>query len=423
ARDDVERAGCRRAARNACIAVSSVLLAIGAAGGALSFVFKAKLAGLFIPLIASAGGVLAIGIALLAVAAVSGRKLSAVLKKWEVSSCPELEDEVERRTIRAAIYRKTAEERARRLAEAQYCETEKNTVIGAVRDACREFVGDAIADADVLCTSAVEKAAELAKMKENLGASLAMAQGELRGYSDVLGYDGGKTVEGSYKEVMQTDAGKIASGFTTKEAALAISKKNFAESALPGLITQKGDVDANLARVKATSEDTAVLSAQLDHARRETATLKKKLNAVEEATRALVAAGEGIRASLMPRVAECASDILSGFTDGRHTALVADRSFNLGFMVDDRKRAVTHMSAGTQDAAYVSYRCAIAKVLFSADAPPLVYDESFARIDENRLKNILNMLSESKMQSLVFTCRTLEGELTDKLEGASRQVL
>lgn len=423
AREDVEKAGRARTARNACAAVSSVLLVLGIAGAALGFVFKSALKKLFIPVLASAGGAFAIGCALLVVAVISGRKLSAVLKKWDVSSCTELEDEIERRNIRAAIYQRAAEDRARRMAEAQVCEAEKNTVIGAIRDACREFVGDAIADADVLCTSAVEKATELAKMKESLGASLAMAQGELRGYSDVLGYDGGKTVEGSYKEIMQTEAGKVAYGFTTKEAAMAISKKNFAESALPGLITQKGEVDANLARVKATSEDTAVLSAQLDSAKRESAVLKKKLAAVEEATRALVSAGEGIRASLMPRVSECASEIMKGFTDGRHTEIVADRGFNLGFMEDDRKRGITQMSAGTQDAAYVSYRCAIAKVLFSADALPLVYDESFARIDEKRLENILNMLSESKMQSLVFTCRTLEGKIADKLEAASRSEL
>jgi uncharacterized protein YhaN len=51
------------------------------------------------------------------------------------------------------------------------------------------------------------------------------------------------------------------------------------------------------------------------------------------------------------------------------------------------------------------------RVLFAGDPPPAVFDESFARIDARRLKKILTVLaSDDANQSIVFTCRTLEGE-------------
>ena len=122
----------------------------------------------------------------------------------------------------------------------------------------------------------------------------------------------------------------------------------------------------------------------------------------------------------MPRVVGEASDIMEGFTDGKYDSLSVDRTFALEFLCDGKKREVGYLSAGTADAAYISLRCALARVLFSGDVPPLVYDESFARIDEERLFEILSLLSRDDMQSLVFTCRRLEGDIAKKLSGAAR---
>ena len=71
--------------------------------------------------------------------------------------------------------------------------------------------------------------------------------------------------------------------------------------------------------------------------------------------------------------------------------------------------------------AYISLRCALLRVLFPSDVPPAVYDESFARIDEDRLYRILTALDgmPSAAQSLVFTCRSLEGDIARRLENVN----
>ena len=190
----------------------------------------------------------------------------------------------------------------------------------------------------------------------------------------------------------------------------------FSQNSLPPLLSQKGEADATLARLKASTEDSSVLATQLDYTRREIASMKRSLGAIEAAKAALEKAGEGLKSSLMPRIAKEAENNLGGFTGGKYDSISLDGDFSVDMLLDGRKREISYMSAGTTDAVYISLRLALAKVLFSGNTPPLVFDESFARVDEKRLFEMLSVLGcGTKMQSLVFTCRALEGEISKNI--------
>jgi uncharacterized protein YhaN len=51
------------------------------------------------------------------------------------------------------------------------------------------------------------------------------------------------------------------------------------------------------------------------------------------------------------------------------------------------------MSAGTSDLVYISLRLSLASLLSQNGMPPVIFDESFARFDDNRLNGILRILS------------------------------
>lgn len=423
AKTDIASAVKAKKALGVFISLFAILAILGGALLAVAVLLKAALSGAIFLSLCGAGGFLLLAGAVLAVfAAVNGGRLNGILKEWGVRNTDGLEKEIERRFDRADAYNRAYDEHSKRKYEISGCEKERDEVIASLREACSDFVSDEIADTDIMAQEALGVARELSEKREETNASLAMAKGELRGYIDVLGCDGGEAVERAYEETMETEAGKIAAAFTTKDAAMAISKKNFAESALPGLLSQKGDVDSNLARVKATTADTAVLSAQLDICERELSRMQRSLAGIECATASLLKASEAMRSSVMPRVTEAANSLMSSFTGGKYENLTSDKDLSLEFIQDGRKRDVSYLSAGTSDAAYISFRAALATVLFSNDTPPLVYDESFARIDEERLFGILSMLAESKTQSLVFTCRTLEGKIAAELN-AEKTVL
>ncbi|MBQ4066388.1 MAG: AAA family ATPase [Clostridia bacterium] len=421
ARRSVTRARKDKEKRGTFAILLSVMLALGAGVAAVGYFLRGSVGqSVMIASLCAAGVLVLVGVVMAVLCAVSSASLLKVLKEWGVRNVQGLEREVEKKIDRAHAYTRASEEREKRLLEIQGCEEDRQSIIASLRGACSAFVQntDEYTDTDILVSQAIEAASSVAKEKEETGAALAMARGELKGYSDVLGYDGGEAVRLAYEEISETEAGKAALEFTTKDAAMAISKKNFAESALPGLISQKGEVDSGIARTKATAGDTSVLAAQLDGAERELAAMERRLAGIEAATAALISASEAMRASLMPRVIGEASELMGRFTDGKYSALSADRSFALGFSVDGIKREISNMSAGTQDAAYISFRCALAREIFAGDVPPFVCDESFARIDENRLFGILSALNESGFQSLVFTCRHLEGDMARRLEGA-----
>lgn len=72
------------------------------------------------------------------------------------------------------------------------------------------------------------------------------------------------------------------------------------------------------------------------------------------------------------------------------------------------------LSFGTIDQAYLGFRLAIAKETGNL---PLILDESFAFYDDERLENILNLLSEKykDRQVIIFSCSNREKDMLEKM--------
>ena len=63
------------------------------------------------------------------------------------------------------------------------------------------------------------------------------------------------------------------------------------------------------------------------------------------------------------------------------------------------------MSGGTKDAAYTALRIALTELLCKENVPPLIFDESFCHIDDERLNRILrliNRLSENDLRQVLI---------------------
>ena len=206
------------------------------------------------------------------------------------------------------------------------------------------------------------------------------------------------------------------------EARETAQRARFIRSSLVSLNQQLIEKNARLGQLRGGSPDPYAVAAELDSVRCEKAVLSEKYNAIMCALDALKEAGENLRRCLMPRIVSEAGAIMGNFTDGRYASLGVERNFDMTFETEGKTRDAAYLSAGTSDIAYISLRCALLSVLFQSDAPPAVYDESFARVDEARLSRILSLLSAASdrgSQSLVFTCRTLEGSIAEKLDGVN----
>ncbi len=350
--------------------------------------------------------------------AVTLGKLKALCKKWGVSKAYELDSAIEDRIMKAYAYNKAGDEYNRRAFEAKECEDERKKVLSSLRALAEELCTEDVADTDILVSKALEKASEILQRREELRGDIGAAKARLASFADVLSDNEAAKAKKDANDVLITKEGAVAAAFTKAQADGCKNKKAFAESVLPGLLKRKGEVDSLLARRKATTKDTAILTAQLDRVVSDIEAMKKRLSGIEGAIKALNDAGVGLRSSFVPKVVGEVGALMEGFTDGKYCRLSVEDDFSVSFIIDGVKREMAYMSSGTADAAYISLRCALSKVLFGADSFPLIYDESFARIDEGRLLEIMEMLSGDKvMQSFVFTCRALEGRIAEKVGG------
>ncbi len=358
-------------------------------------------------------GVLAFGCVFPFLCLANASKLKAIRKKWGVSlSAKGLEEEILSRIEKALEYDRVKKERDEKFSDMILQEDERRKILALLRTAALEFSEEDFEDVGTLVEKALESAAQISEKREKLSGEAGIANGELKAFADVLSDDNGKATIEVAKKALDTEEGKAAKDFTRKDFESCKNKKHFAENVLPGLLKRKGEVDALLAKLKATTKDTAILSAQLDCVKRDIEGMQRRLSGIEEAIKALQTAGEGLRASLVPFAISKAGELMEGFTGGKYEELLVENDFSVNFKINGVKRDIYYMSAGTADSAYISLRAALAGVLFREDSLPLIYDESFARIDEKRLAEILAMLEGIDGQSLVFTCRTLEAGIS-----------
>lgn len=109
-----------------------------------------------------------------------------------------------------------------------------------------------------------------------------------------------------------------------------------------------------------------------------------------------------MRAAISPKLSETAGTLMSAVTNGKYPEIGVDSVFSLTFRPETGNggrmtKGEEFMSAGTSDAAYVSLRLALATLICGADRlPPMIFDESFSRLDDERLGNMLKLLAASR---------------------------
>lgn len=178
--------------------------------------------------------------------------------------------------------------------------------------------------------------------------------------------------------------------------------------------------EVELASLKAVSVLPAEILEKLKNAEEERASLEIRHNACVMAYETIDRASQKMRASVSPRLSSMASEKMDVLSNGKYSDIKLDSDLGLSFMPYVGEGRVikddTYMSAGTSDIAYISLRLALSKLLSPKDCQcPIFLDESFCRLDNNRLKNMLKMLSGEDNQTLIFTSNGRENEILTEL--------
>ena len=159
------------------------------------------------------------------------------------------------------------------------------------------------------------------------------------------------------------------------------------------------------------------LRQQLEKVEGRIAELEKVFGAVVLAQQTLDKAKLELQRRFAPRISVRAQELFSELTGGRYQriSLGEDLTVSTAAEGEDTLRGSLWRSDGTADQLYLALRLAVAEEL-TLEAP-LVLDDAFVRFDEDRLRNILNILNhtgESK-QVILFTCQNRERNIMEEL--------
>lgn len=134
-------------------------------------------------------------------------------------------------------------------------------------------------------------------------------------------------------------------------------------------------------------------------------------------------ASKTLRDGISPKLAKISGGFMEKLSGGKYTCLGIDGEYGITFTENGNPHPVSSFSAGTGDLAYLCLRFALTDILYRDGKPPMIFDDTFARIDDERLTNILaTLISMGKMkwlQPIVFTCHDREKRLVSAFSEAN----
>ncbi len=176
--------------------------------------------------------------------------------------------------------------------------------------------------------------------------------------------------------------------------------------------------ELRLAQLYATSEKPYDIAEEIKDGEEERARLCERYDAYSLAYSKIESASERMRQSVSPRLSRGASDKMAALTGGKYAEIGVDGEFAITFRPEAGDGRVTRdesfMSAGTSDIAYVSLRLSLSELISGEKLIPTVFDESFSRLDDKRLSNMLKLISAHGGQTVVLTSNRREAETAQR---------
>lgn len=186
-------------------------------------------------------------------------------------------------------------------------------------------------------------------------------------------------------------------------------EEEFAAKSAALLSDRALELERTLARTP-LGENPSVLSDRLEAAKAEKETLERKFKAYMLACEKLAEASDALRVSVSPRLAADAAKLMSVVTGGKYGTIGVGSTLEMTTLTESGTRSIQQLSAGTKDAAYLCLRLALVGMLYRKNTPPIIFDESFARIDDERLLKLLTITAAAE-QSLILTSNDRDSRL------------
>lgn len=182
-------------------------------------------------------------------------------------------------------------------------------------------------------------------------------------------------------------------------------------------------LEKTLVELKSKAADPADTESRLQSVNDKIKELEFKYEAYVLAYEKLQKAGANLRNKLAPGLSSAAGRLMDGLTDGKYTQIGVSDNLQMTYTFEEDgaifTKTIDSVSSGTQDIAYISLRLALAEMFGkSGDKLPVVFDESFSRLDDIRLKNMLviaDRYADDDSQVLIMTSHNREAKIINEI--------
>ena len=184
-----------------------------------------------------------------------------------------------------------------------------------------------------------------------------------------------------------------------------LQKQNEKQTELEGKLQHLANVKNRAEMLKRTLDENDAISTEID--------------AINLAAETMTELQSSIQSSFGHYLNKEAGELIAGITGGVYDSMWIDQNLDIFMNTPGKIVPIEDVSSGTMDQIYLALRLAAARLIQgdtgAAEARlPLIFDDSFAMYDEQRLASALQYITEIHHgQILLFTCHTREQRILE----------
>ena len=184
-----------------------------------------------------------------------------------------------------------------------------------------------------------------------------------------------------------------------------LQKQNEKQTELEGKLQHLANMKNRAEMLKRTLDENDAISTEID--------------AINLAAETMTELQSSIQSSFGHYLNKEAGELIAGITGGVYDSMWIDQNLDIFMNTPGKIVPIEDVSSGTMDQIYLALRLAAARLIQgdtgAAEARlPLIFDDSFAMYDEQRLASALRYITEIHHgQILLFTCHTREQRILE----------
>lgn len=153
--------------------------------------------------------------------------------------------------------------------------------------------------------------------------------------------------------------------------------------------------------------------------------LTLEAEALDEARARIERAADDMRRKLSPALSRSIAQVAGRVTFGRYDHLLIDTDLKVQALASGQSVSPDRLSGGTADAIHLALRLGLVEFLMSGKECPVILDDSFAQLDDERAARMLEVVAEFALtrQALILTCQSRTRRMLETLQIPHNAVL